>query len=162
VIYCVSGFVVNHIDDWNPNYEFQRVRTNIGPITHKNPASPAAVQEILRRLGKPQDYKTTFRPDPQSIRIFRQDDTIDVDLATGDVVNEMVRTRPVIYEMNFLHLNHPKRLWTFFADGFAISLALLAITGLFVLKGKKGITGRGAWFTSAGVILPLIFLWLYL
>jgi len=47
--------------------------------------------------------------------------------------------RPIIYETNVLHLNHHKRLWTWVADAFAVSLALLAITGMFLIKGKQGI-----------------------
>jgi hypothetical protein len=42
-----------------------------------------------------------------------------------------------------MHLNHPKKLWTWMADIYAAVLIILAVTGLFVLKGKKGITGRG-------------------
>ena len=35
---------------------------------------------------------------------------------------------------------------------------LLAITGLFILKGKNGITRRGAWLTALGIVVPIIFL----
>jgi hypothetical protein len=31
-----------------------------------------------------------------------------------------------------------------------------------MIRGKKGITGRGAWLTAAGIIIPLIFLLVYL
>ena len=48
------------------------------------------------------------------------------------------------------------------ADAYAFSLAVLAVTGLFVLKGRKGITGRGAWLTGAGIAIPLLFLFFYL
>jgi len=99
---------------------------------------------------------------PNTLRIFLKDNTIDVNLASGEVVQEIVKTRLLVYEMNFLHLNHPKKVWTYNADLYAISLAVLAITGLFVLKGKQGITVRGAWLTLAGIVLPLVFLWLYL
>ena len=44
----------------------------------------------------------------------------------------------------------------------ALALGVLAVTGLFVLKGKKGITGRGAWLSALGVVVPFVFLWLYL
>lgn len=44
------------------------------------------------------------------------------------------------------------------ADIYAVVLLILAVTGLFVLKGKKGITGRGAWLTGAGILVPVIFL----
>jgi len=34
--------------------------------------------------------------------------------------------------------------------------------GPVVLKGKKGITGRGTWLTEIGVELPILFLIAYL
>jgi hypothetical protein len=33
---------------------------------------------------------------------------------------------------------------------------------LAVSTCKKGVTGRGAWWTGAGVLIPAVFLWLYL
>ena len=85
-----------------------------------------------------------------------------MDLSTGDVVLESVRNRRILREVNFLHLNHPKKLWTYLADLYAVCLAILAITGLFVLKGRNGITGRGAWLTGIGVVVPIVFLVLYM
>jgi uncharacterized protein len=35
-------------------------------------------------------------------------------------------------------------------------LILLAIGGLFMVKGKNGITRRGALLTAAGLIIPII------
>jgi len=96
------------------------------------------------------------------VRIFLEDGVVDVNQGTGTATVEIVRPRPILRQANFLHLNHAKRLWTWLADLYAVALGLLAVTGLFVLKGKKGITGRGAWLTGAGVVLPLVFLWLYL
>jgi hypothetical protein len=46
------------------------------------------------------------------------------------------------------------------ADVYAVGLIVLAITGMFVLKGKTGITGRGAWLTGAGVLLPVAY-WVF-
>ena len=162
LIYAISGFVVNHVHDWNPNYEISHVKSNIGFVDLNPSEMDLIVKDILQKLSLPPIYKTTFRPEPDILRIFIEDNTIDVNVQTGDVIQEIVKTRPLIYEMNFLHLNHPKKMWTYIADLYAISLAILAITGLFILKGKQGIKGRGAWLTSAGIILPLIFLWLYL
>ena len=85
-----------------------------------------------------------------------------VNLRTGKTSQEKAVTRSIIHEMNFLHLNHPKKLWTWFADLYALALAFLSITGLFVLRGKKGISGRGAWLTGAGIMIPVCFLVLYL
>lgn len=162
LIYAISGFVVNHVQDWNPNYAIAHITANIGAIDLEKQELDLTVKDILTKLSLPQKYKTTFRPEPQILRIFLDNNTIDVNISTGAVTQEIVRTRPLIYEMNFLHLNHPKRIWTYIADLYAISLALLAITGLFVLKGKQGITGRGAWLTGLGILLPVIFLFMYL
>lgn len=162
LIYAISGIAVNHIQDWNPNYKIERIKMNIGPVKHSTNVSDTVVREILQKLGYSGDYKNTFQPDPETLRIFVDSNTINVNLRTGEVVHEIVASRPVIYQTNFLHLNHPKRLWTYFADIYAVSLALLAITGLFILKGKHGIKGRGAWLTLTGIAIPLFFLWLYL
>jgi hypothetical protein len=68
----------------------------------------------------------------------------------------------IVYEMNQLHLNTPKGVWTIVADIYAVGLIVMAITGMFVLKGKTGITGRGAWLTAAGVLLPTLYWAVYL
>ena len=72
----------------------------------------------------------------------------------------MSRPHRFLREANFLRSNHARRLWTLAADIYAVTL-ILDVTGLFVLKGKKGITGRGAWLTGAGILVPVIFLSLY-
>jgi hypothetical protein len=160
LVYVISGVAVNHVDAWNPNYAIERRSAVVGPI-EMGQAPDAAVRDLLVRLDLPPTYRTTFKPDPEHLRIFVEDGTVDVDLTTGEATVELVRRRPLLFATNFLHLNHPKRLWTWVADLYAVALGLLAVTGLFVLKGKKGITGRGAWLTAAGAVVPLLFLWLY-
>lgn len=162
IIYAISGIAVNHIQDWNPNYKIEQIKSNVRPVAHASEISDETVKDILRQLGHAPEYKSIFQPDPETLRIFSGKNTITVRLASGEVIQEIVETRPFIFQTNFLHLNHPKRLWTYFADIYAAALALLAITGLFVLKGKQGIKGRGAWLTLVGIALPIFFLWLYL
>jgi hypothetical protein len=162
VVYAVSGVAVNHVADWNPNYRVQSVETRVPPELLAEHSSPATIHEILKAIGEDGTPRATFRPDPETLQIFVDDGpTVYVNLETGAVLSETVRDRRVLREANFLHLNHPKKLWTYFADAYAVALALLAVTGVFVLKGKKGITGRGAWLTGAGVVIPVVFLWLY-
>jgi len=161
IVYVVSGVAVNHVHAWNPTYQVEERTAAIGPLAAPDLATPEGVRRLLAQLDLPPDYRTTFRPDSASLRIFVENGTVDVDFATGQATVEMVRERPVLGAFNFLHLNHAKKLWTWVADIYAVALGLLAITGLFVLKGKKGITGRGAWLTAAGVVVPVLFLWLY-
>lgn len=162
IIYAISGIAVNHIQDWNPTYKIEKHRENIGPVlTEGGLLTDREIQEILDRLGNTKEYKKKFQPTKDSIRIYQAGNTIDVELLTGSVVQERITKRPFFFQVNFLHLNHAKKLWTWFADIYAAALIILAVTGLFVLRGKKGIRGRGAWFATGGLIIPLFFLLLY-
>ncbi len=161
IIYAVSGIAVNHINDWNPNYSIERSTRQILPLDSAGKLSAEQVNLLLKQLDYPGSFDNFFQSGPRQVRIFAGGSVFDVNLGTGKVHIESVKTRPILYAFNFLHLNHPKRLWTFVADLYAVALVLLAITGMFVLRGKKGITGRGAWLTMAGVLIPIIFLFLY-
>ncbi len=163
VMYAISGIAVNHVADWNPNFSVTAIELNVGPVQGLDPASPSVIEDMLSRLGEEGEVRATFRSHPDSLQIFMTDGTtLYVELSTGQVLRQSVTSRTLLREANFLHLNHAKKLWTYMADVYAGALGLLAITGLFVLKGRKGITGRGAWLTGAGILVPVAFLLLYL
>jgi hypothetical protein len=81
---------------------------------------------------------------------------VKADATAGTATIEKPRGRFGLREMNFLHLNEPKGLWTWVADVYAVVLGFLAVSGLFVLKGKNGLSGRGKWLTGVGVLVPLL------
>jgi len=161
LVYAVSGVAVNHRADWNPNYQIRSERVPLTDAASLDPTAEGFVDEVLSRLDVSGSVRGSFRRSPTSVDIFLEDATVSVDLAEGTASFEQVRERPVLRETNFLHLNEPKKLWTYLADVYAAALLFLAISGMFVLKGKKGITGRGAWLTAAGVVIPILFLLFY-
>lgn len=161
IVYAISGIAVNHIDIWNPSYTIERSQTRLLQPISGQQLSQDSVFSILAELGETGLYKNSFRPDPGTLQIFVEGNTLSIDLVSGTVLQEKVTPRPGLHQLNFLHLNHPKKLWSWFADLYAFFLATLAVTGLFVLRGKKGLSGRGAWLTSTGLLLPLFFIWLY-
>jgi len=160
IVYAVSGVAVNHVDDWNPSYAVERVRSDVGPVAAAADDA-ATARAVLTRLELSPDYRTLFAPAPGQLRIIRDNHTIEVELASGRVVQEFVVPRLGLHEANYLHLNHAKGAWTWIADAFAVALIVLAVSGMFLIKGKKGIKGRGAWLTGIGVALPLVALWLW-
>ena len=162
IIYAISGVAVNHIGDWNPNYRIEHIESAFNPADLNAFQGEAQIRYILNQVNETRQIKSSFYPGPDTLKIFVEGNTVSVNLATGNITQEKAVTRSVIHEMNFLHLNHPKKLWTWFADLYALSLAILSITGLFVLRGKKGIGGRGAWLASAGILIPVCFLFLYM
>jgi hypothetical protein len=161
IVYVISGVAVNHIDLWNPSYKVEHVRSHLAAPIAATSLDQPFIEGLLVRLGENRRYLNSFRPDPQTLQVFVEGNTISVNLTTGEVLQEKVMPRPLLRQANFLHLNHPKKLWSWFADLYAVCLGLLAVTGLFVLRGQKGITGRGAWLTALGILLPFFFLWLY-
>ena len=157
--YGVSGLAVNHRADWNPNYAVERTTQQIAPIAA--PDRDTAVAEALRQLQLTEQPRNAFRPEPETLQLFFEQRTYSIDLPTGAVVIEANRARPVLYQFNQLHLNTPKGLWTVIADIYAIALVGLAITGMFVLKGRTGIAGRGAWLVGLGILIPLLY-WVWI
>jgi len=75
---------------------------------------------------------------------------------------ELLKKRPFLFQINKIHLAQTGRLWIWISDAMAIFMLFVAISGLFLLKGKYGITGRGLWLTALGVIIPLAIILFYL
>lgn len=160
IVYGVSGIAVNHTADWNPNYAVERQGLEIGPLDGET--RDDLVAQARERLNLADEPRNVFRRDPETLQLFYERKTYTIDVPTGTVVVETVRPRQVLFEFNQLHLNAPKRVWTYVADAFALALIIVAVTGMFVLKGKNGITGRGAWLVTLGVIIPVGFWLLHL
>lgn len=161
VIYSISGIAVNHVQDWNPNYVITESTTQIGIVPDSVINSKNLISYILNKIGETGKLKNSFYPDSISVKIFVEGNTITANLKSGEVLQEKIKSRTVFRETNFLHLNAPKKLWTFVADIFAVALIFLAISGLLMIKGRKGITGRGAWLTALGILIPILFYLLY-
>lgn len=161
VIYAISGIAVNHINDWNPNYIIDRTTATFEPVDSAVAVDSALAVSIAALVGVEDEIASFFRPDPETFDIFFESATISAKPFEGTAEVEQVKSRPVFRETNYLHLNHPKKLWTWVADLFAVALAFLAITGLFMIKGKNGIKGRGAWMTAIGVLIPVVFWLIY-
>ncbi len=161
IIYGLSGIALNHIDDWNPSYIIKTKEFNIeSNQLVKDSLNKNEVINLVNNYTQGEKYKNHYFQNDHTLRIFIKDGNISIDLANGEGYIETSKRRPVFHQFNYLHYN-PKKWWTILSDIYAISLMLLAITGLFILKGKNGITGRGAWLTSIGILIPIIFLLFY-
>ena len=95
------------------------------------------------------------------MKIFFTGGSVVLDRATGKLVVETLKRRPLLHTFNRLHYN-PGRWWTWFADTYCVALLLLAISGLFLLRGHHGITRRGGVLTLIGIVVPAILVLCYL
>ena len=159
LIYALSGIAVNHIADWNPNYRIERVEARIAPLP-SGAINPADIPRILEQLSE-KSYQNAFQPDPDNLWIYVDQRMIRIHLPSGRVEHEVARRRAFWYPLNFLHLNHPKKAWTWVADLYAAALFLLALSGLLMLSKNGPRRRRGLVLTMLGLGLPLIFLLAY-
>ena len=156
VIYAISGIAVNHFGDWNPNYSSDSSQSELGELPSDAKTSEL-VDQVLTRMEITDTPRSAVRMAPTLLRIFFEGRTISVKIPEGTVTDERVSRRPALYEINYLHLNHGKGFWTWFADLYAIGLLTLALTGIFIIRGKKGLRGRGGLLVLAGSIPPVLF-----
>ncbi|MEO2045987.1 MAG: PepSY-associated TM helix domain-containing protein [Pirellulales bacterium] len=157
ILYAISGLAVNHIDDWDPNFIIHHRDIQVKKLDSREHVTTVWITNVLESLNEHDHYRSHDFPTSSKVKIYLDDGSVFINFTSGTGEYETVRRRPLLYQMNSLHLS-PKKYWLAFSDLFCVSLLLICITGLFVLRGRNGITGRGAILAGAGIIVPLIFL----
>jgi uncharacterized protein len=154
-VYAISGLAVNHIADWDPNFQntTRELDVKLPSIDHADDEIAATVATSAGISGKP---KEVYR-EGDDLEVLYERRTLHVNLTTGHVLEERQEPRFFVRVANWLHLNRGKKAWKYFADAYAAGLLLLASTGLFMIPGKKGLVGRGAVFVAIGVAIPVLY-----
>ena len=155
IIYSISGITLNHINDWNPSYNVldDKIELSSEDLNLNS-------KELIEKLPHNLKYKKSLDKE-YGKRIFVSGGTVDVVNSTKIAHLEVLKRKAIFYEFNYLHYNR-NNLWIWFSDVFAILLIIVSISGLFIVKGKYGITKYGAIWISIGVLVPSIFLLLVL
>ena len=155
IIYALSGLAVNHIADWDPSFaQVERTHQLKGPVLGDE---QAAARQALEMLGIREEPREIYRADTERIEIVFDQRTLHLDPSRGVVHEEGQAPRPFLRLANWLHLNRGKKAWTYVADSYAVLLLLLAISGLFMIPGKKGLIGRGAVIAAVGAAVPVLY-----
>jgi uncharacterized protein len=152
VIYAISGIAQNHIEDWGDvSYKASESTITIPAIPDSTPDDEAIAQvAAAAKLGAPTGK-------------LRAGDEIRLEYANGSKATligtqltiQSRERRVFIGAANWLHTARQKKGWKYVADAFAVFLLYLAISGIFMIKGKLGIRGRGAVLISIGVAVPM-------
>jgi hypothetical protein len=164
LLYGISGIALNHFvaRHWDPGIISHTESFTYPGSLAKSEVSREVIEEILETTGERKNFKQYYFPNDDHLMIYLKGGHIAMTLSTGEMELVSVRSRPFFKEVDYLHYNKPKKLWTWFSDLYAFSLILIAVSGLLLVKGKKGITGRGGILVAIGVLIPLIFLLIYL
>ena len=155
LVYAISGIAVNHAHHWDANYSRTREVAIMEPVGTGPTAEITPV--VLERLGPTAPLKNTWRASDTLFQVFVEGGQYDVDLVSGRVVEHGFAKRPFIFDVNFMHLNSGKAPWTGIADVYAGILCVMALTGIWLVRGRKGLKGRGGVLMALGVALPIVY-----
>ncbi|MCT4590287.1 MAG: PepSY-associated TM helix domain-containing protein [Carboxylicivirga sp.] len=152
LIYGVSGYLLNHMDGHDPAYE-----TIEGTIQIEANLSQEQVKKAWALQTDKPGLNRILSIDEDHYRLMLDGGIGVYQKNNGEIVYEEHRKKAIIYFINKLHYNKVGG-WTIMGDIYAFSLIFFAISGLFMVKGKKGLKGRGKWYLLLGVLIPLLYL----
>ncbi|MDR3245823.1 MAG: PepSY-associated TM helix domain-containing protein [Prevotellaceae bacterium] len=151
LIYGISGIFLNHLNEKDPAFRTEESSIQL-PIQ-------LTEQELIAAWSSNPDLprlKKVMPIDEIHSRLLLDGGIGAYNSATGHVDYEKHTKRAFIYWINRLHYSKVKG-WSPIADFFACSLIFLAVSGLFIVKGKKGLAGSGKWYLIAGLLIPLLY-----
>lgn len=158
VVYALSGLAVNHISDWDPNFSsYERTV----PLTAQLPDDPlmderGAADAVLGQLDIDEEPREIFGTD-LDLQILFDDRELFIDYEQRTILDRGQKARFFVRAANWLHLNRGKKAWTIVADSYAVLLLFLALSGMFMIPGKKGIRRRGLVLVLAGAAVPILY-----
>jgi hypothetical protein len=144
---------VNHIADWDPSFEQVNRSYQVRVPSSAEPEAAGAL--VLRQLGIQERPSEIYASAPDAVDIVLEHHTLHLTPSTGHDVEEGQSPRFFLRLANWLHLNRGKKAWSYVADTYAVMLLYLAISGLFMIPGRKGLVGRGAVLALLGAAVPV-------
>jgi hypothetical protein len=152
VMYALSGIAMNHIDDWDPNFHASETTHKITPIPDELDDAEAT-RRIADAAGVTGKLEDTFRAGDEVRLTYANGSKVT---AIGDTVTVQLRRDRMFFRVaDWLHATRGKQVWKFIADAYAVLLLYLAISGIFMIKGRLGLRWRGATLIVAGLAAPI-------
>jgi len=158
IAFSFSGIFLNHRQDWHPRrYKADIKEISIAPI-HKDSVNDAFITAFTKQQGI-QDNLRRFTVNGSALRISYVNHDIDIDLGTGSGTLVHYKITPLLGQMTILHVDTSK-WWIYYSDVFGVAMLIIAGTGMFIVKGENSFRRRGWKLALAGLVFPLIFLFL--
>lgn len=154
LIYGISGIIMNHLGNEDPAYQTIRKSFDLPPGLNKE-----SLTSEWEKQADLAEIKRIMESDGNSLRLFLDGGQAVYQKNDGSVSYEVYKKNHFVYWINRLHYNKANS-WTFMADFFACSLIFFAVSGLFMVKGKRSLAGTGKWWVLLGLIIPLIVIFL--
>lgn len=160
IVYVLSGIFLNHRHDFNPDYTIYSEDFSFDPST-KDATNETSLKAIISDLPHELKYKKHYIDNDGLVKVFVESGEVVINPVNGKGVFRYLEPRPVMFEMNKLHRATIGTTWKWVSDAMAFILLFVAVTGLFLLKGKRGFIRWGLWWMIAGFIVPLAFVLIF-
>ena len=159
ISFAASGLMMNHRDSWHP----EKYTTETKSISVQPPKEDKINEKFAEDLGKQLGIDDKFRRHnvkKGTLKISYEKHDVEIDIATGKGEIVTFLKTPIISQTMKLHKS-TSNFWIYYSDIFALSLIAIALTGTIMVKGGKfSFKERGWKLALAGIIFPLIFLFL--
>lgn len=152
LVYGISGFLLNHIKSGDAAY-----KTEQGSLIIEKNLNKELLQKAWEKEENLPPAKKIFSAGEDKFQITFEGGMGSYIPSSGNVEYQKSTKRPFVYWINKLHYNQVKN-WNVMADIFAVSLIFFAVSGLFMVKGKKGLKGRGKWYLFVGILIPVVYI----
>ncbi len=159
IAFAFSGILMNHREVWKPEKYTVETRT----FSTKLPSEELISEPYIKKLQEEiqvDDKLRRFNIKEGKLKISFEKNDVEIDMKTGQgEVVSFIKT-PIIGHMMKLHKS-TSNWWIYYGDIFGISLIVIAITGAIMIPAGKFTFKRRGWkLALAGLIFPLIFLFL--
>ncbi len=159
IAFSISGIFLNHRQSWHP----RRYVSDLQAIKVANIPMPDSInEEFVKRLGAEQkiaDPMRRFRIEKGELLVSYTNTDLKINLQTGEGSKETYKTTPILGQMTKLHQD-TSQWWIYYSDIFGFAMFVIALTGMFIGKGEMSFRQRGWKLALAGLLFPLIFLFL--
>lgn len=159
ISFAFSGILMNHRDSWHP----EKYTVETKAIEVKLPSEDKITEKFAENLSKELGIEDKFRRHGiknGALRISFENTDVEIDLKSGKGEMVSFRKTPLISQAMKLHKN-TSNWWIYYSDIFGLSLITIAVTGaLMISVGKHTFKRRGWKLALAGILFPLIFLFL--
>ena len=159
ISFAFSGILMNHRDSWHPQKYTVETRAIEIAIPNEDKINDKFAEIVTKDLDI-QDKMRRQNVKKGMWKISMEKHDIEIDLKTGKGEVVASNKTPFISQTMSLHKN-TSNWWIYYSDIFGISLILIAVTGALMIKyGKFTFRERGWKLALAGIVFPLIFLFL--
>ena len=161
IVYALSGIYLNHRHDFNPDYKIFIIDFKVD-LPNKSDFTANEVKAALESVDDEVVYKKHYLNKEGDIKVFIENGEAVIDPKTGKGTIQYLQKRPFIFSINKLHRATLGSVWKWVSDTMAVILIFVAVSGLFLLKGKRGFNRWGWWLMVAGIVVPLVFALIYI